>query len=55
VLPALLLSTTPEGSWLTASMLVEPDGVAPGTMIRSIDETWTHLSSTPVRPSGPAR
>lgn len=53
-LPALLLATTPEGSWLTASMVIEPDGVPPGTMIGSLDQTWAFLSDAPVSPSGPA-
>ena len=55
VLPALLLTTTPAGSWLTASMLVEPDGVEPATVVRSLQETWAHLATTSVQPPGPAR
>ena len=55
VLPALLLSTTPRGSWLTASMVLDPDGVPPGTMIGSLDQTWAFLSEAPVLPSGPPR
>jgi isochorismate synthase len=55
VLPALLLSTTPEGSWLTASMVLDPDGIPPGTMIGSLDQTWAFLSEAPVLPSGPPR
>jgi salicylate biosynthesis isochorismate synthase len=55
LLPALLLTTTPAGSWLTASMVVEPEGIPPGTMIGSLHETWAHLATTPVHPSGPAR
>ena len=54
-LPALLLSTTPQGSWLTASMVFEPDGVPPGTMIGSLDQTWAYLADVEVRPAGPAR
>ncbi len=54
-LPALLLSTTPEGSWLTASMVVEPDGVPPSTMVDSLDQTWAYLADAEVRPAGPAR
>ena len=54
-LPALLLSTTPQGSWLTASMVLEPDGVPPGTMVQSLDQTWAYLADAAVRPSGPAR
>lgn len=54
-LPALSLSTTPAGSWLTASLILEPDGVPPGTMVGSLDQTWAFLSEAPVLPSGPAR
>ena len=54
-LPALLLSTTPQGSWLTASMVLEPDGVPPGTMVQSLDQTWAYLADAAVRPSGPVR
>ncbi len=55
VLPGLLLATTPEGSWLTASMVAEPGGVSPGTMALSLHETWAQLASVPLRPAGPAR
>jgi len=54
-LPALLLTTTPAGSWLTVSMVLEPRAVPPDTMVQSLSETWAHLATTPVRPSGPAR
>ncbi len=54
VLPALLLTTTPAGAWLTASILVEPAGVAPGTMALSLSETWAHLADTRARPAGPS-
>ncbi len=55
VLPALLLTTSPAGSWLTASVVLEPRGVPPGPVVQSLHETWAHLATTPVRPSGPAR
>ena len=54
-LPALLLSTTPEGAWLTASMVVDPDGVPFETMVGSLDQTWAYLAEAEVRPSGPTR
>jgi isochorismate synthase len=54
-LPALLLTTTPEGAWLTASMVVQPGGVPAGTMADSLSETWAFLSAAGVRPSGPSR
>ena len=54
VLPALLLTTTPAGSWLTASILVEPGGAAPGTMALSLNETWAHLAATQARAAGPS-
>ncbi|MEX1335918.1 MAG: isochorismate synthase [Candidatus Limnocylindrales bacterium] len=54
-LPALTLSTTPAGSWLTASVVVEPEGVPPATLIGSLDQTWAYLAEAPVQPSGPAR
>lgn len=54
-LPALLLSSTSSGSWLTASMILEPDGVPPGTMVQSLDQTWAFLAEAQVSPSGPAR
>lgn len=54
-LPALTLSTTPAGSWLTASVVVEPEGVPPATLIGSLDQTWAFLADAPVLPSGPAR
>ena len=50
VLPALLLTTTPAGSWLTASIMVEPD-VAGAPSLRSLAETWTHLAATSTRPA----
>lgn len=55
VLPALLLTTTPQGAWLTASIVVEPGGAAPGTMAASLSETWAHLAATQVRPPGRSR
>ena len=54
VLPALLLTSTPEGAWLTASVVVEAGSVPPGTMALSLSETWAHLAATQVRPSGPS-
>lgn len=54
-LPALLLSSTPEGSWLTASMMVEPDGVPRGATVQSLDRTWASLADAPVLPPEPAR
>jgi isochorismate synthase len=55
VLPALLLTTTRAGSWLTASMVVEPNGVPPAMIASSLGETWAHVATAPVRPSGPSR
>jgi isochorismate synthase len=54
-LPALLLTTAPDGAWLTASMVLEPGGVPPATMVGSLDQTWAFLAEAPVLPSGPAR
>ncbi len=54
-LPALLQSTTPEGAWLTASMVVEPGGVPAATMALALAETWSHLSGLPAVPAGPPR
>jgi isochorismate synthase len=54
-LPALLLSTSPRGSWLTATLVLEPGGVPAATMVGSLHETWRHLALAPPRPSGPAR
>jgi isochorismate synthase len=54
-LPALLLTLTPQGSWLTASMILEPDGVPPATMVQSLDQTWAYLAEARPQPSGPAR
>ena len=51
-LPALLLTSTPQGAWLTASIVVQPGGVPPRTMALSLSETWAHLSTTSVRTSG---
>ena len=54
-LPALLLTSTPEGAWLTASMVVQPGGVPPGTMALSLSETWAYLAGAGVRLSGTSR
>lgn len=53
-LPALLLTTTREGAWLSASLVVQPGGVPAGTMAMSLSETWAHLAAIPARPSGPS-
>ena len=54
-LPALLQTTTPEGAWVTASMVVEPGGVPPETMALALAETWAYLSEQPAAPAGPPR
>ena len=55
VLPALLLSTTPEGSWLTASMARRHDGVPPATHDRLAADVGAAGRRTQVGPAGPAR
>jgi isochorismate synthase len=42
VLPALLLTVTPEGSWLTSSHVVEP-GSSPGDVAEDLACTWRQL------------
>lgn len=53
-LPALLLTTTPRGAWLTASVVVQPGGVPAGTLALSLSETWAYLSAAGGLPAGPA-
>jgi isochorismate synthase len=54
-LPALLLTTTPQGAWLTASVVVQPGGVPAETLATSLSETWAYLAAADARPSGPSR
>jgi len=50
VLPGLLYAATPEGSWLTASMVLEP-GLDGALVAASLEGTWRHLSALGAAPA----
>ncbi len=53
VLPALLLSITPEGAWLTASHVLSP-GETAGSAAEALASSWTHLVGSAVASSPPS-
>jgi isochorismate synthase len=46
VLPGLSLTAGPDGSWVTASMVVTAGGPAPAVMVEALQQTWAQLAAT---------